>query len=165
MRKGSQEGNPEKRDTRDRNCVRRLEVLMKKILVVTLASLALALNFGLASAHPFGEPTPPANPTPTVDNTATSATETDVEQEGDNQTGATDASQTDVAETNDETDMKDADDENDNEDDEDKTGNAPAATTTTNIANAIANAIASQQGAHEKQDRHNEKVGESKDDD
>ena len=99
---------------------------MKKILVA-LASLAIALaaNFGIASAHPFRDPTPPAEPTPRVDqSTPATSPETDVEveqeggdvQESDTQpsdsTADANAQDEDQAE-------EDVQDENDNETDED----------------------------------------------
>jgi hypothetical protein len=93
---------------------------MKRILVI-VASLAVALaaSFG-ASAHPFGEPTPPTSPAPRVDDTAFGA-QTDAEQEGDHpdgdqlgadhQDGNMDEAQA--------TDVNASDDEMDDSDDED----------------------------------------------
>jgi len=111
--------------------------MQKKILAVALASLALvlAVNFGLASAHPFAEPTPPANPTPRINNGAPATTETDVEQEGDHQDGNMD-----------ETDMNDAGDKG-------ETADAAGNTTTTGPG---------QQG---EQDRDTEQDGEFEGDD
>jgi hypothetical protein len=98
---------------------------MKKILVA-LASLAIALaaNFGIASAHPFRDPTPPAEPTPRVDqNTPATTPDTDVEveQEGDVQKAdkaPSDSTADANAQDEDQAD-EDVQDENDNETDED----------------------------------------------
>jgi hypothetical protein len=82
---------------------------MKRILVI-VASLAVALaaSFG-ASAHPFGEPTPPTSPAPQVDDTASGA-QTDAEQEGDHQDGDVDEAQATGVDASDD-EMNDSDDE------------------------------------------------------
>jgi len=126
---------------------------MPKIFVVAVASLglAVALNFGLASAHPFADPTPPATPTPRVDNNtapaAPATTETDVEQEGDNQ-------DTDMNEV----DAEDANESDADEADSDSATTTPATTTTTRTGKH-------DQGEHAKQDRNTEKDSESEGDD
>ena len=72
---------------------------MKKV-IVTLASVALAgaVNFGVASAHPSYEPTPPASPAPNAGSPSTpgslQGSEVDQEQQGDNQSGTVDANDT-----------------------------------------------------------------------
>jgi Skp family chaperone for outer membrane proteins len=133
---------------------------MKKMLVVALASLALAVaaNFGLASAHPFAEPTPPANPTPRVDNSAPaapSATETDVEQEGNNQDGANDQSETDLTQNDGE--MNDSAGAPNDETTAADTTTTPKTTTTTTTAK-------DQQGDQGNQDRNTQQDGESEGD-
>jgi hypothetical protein len=110
---------------------------MKKILVA-LASLAIALaaNFGIASAHPFRDPTPPAEPTPRVDqNTPATTPDTDVEveQEGDVQKADKAPSDTTAdanAQDEDQADL-DVQDEIDNETDEDANDDDDAATKAT----------------------------------
>lgn len=113
---------------------------MKKILVVTLASLALAIavNFGLASAHPFADPTPPATPAPG----APLGADTDVEQEGDHQDGNMDEPQ---AGDKNESDMNESGGQDQTED---AAGNP---TTTTGQG---------QQGDQGQQDRNTEQDGE-----
>ena len=75
------------------------EVKLVKKVIVTLASVALAgaVNFGVASAHPNYEPTPPPSPAnvgqPTVPGSL-QGSEVDQEQQGDNQSGAADANDT-----------------------------------------------------------------------
>ena len=64
---------------------------MKKV-IVTLASVALAgaLNFGMASAHPYADPTPPPSAAPSDGKPTPGAlqgSEADDEQQGDNQSG------------------------------------------------------------------------------
>ena len=110
---------------------------MQKILAVALVSLALglAVNFGLASAHPFADPTPPANPTPRANNSVPATTETDVEQEGEHQDGNMD-----------ESDMNDAGDNGEHED-------------------AAGNATTTSPGQQGEQDRDTEQDGEFEGDD
>ena len=102
--------------------------------MVALASVALvvAVNFGLASAHPFAEPTPPPIPTPRVDTNvpaAPSATETDVEQEGDQQKVDTNDDMDDVDEMD--TDDNESGDAGEDVNDDDKRSTAPTMTSPT----------------------------------
>jgi hypothetical protein len=108
---------------------------LKKILVA-LASLAIALaaNFGIASAHPFRDPTPSSEPAPHVDkNTTTTTTalpenaaEAD-EMEADEVEANEDADKADEDKDEDEVDEdKDEDDADEDEaDDDDASRTAP----------------------------------------
>ena len=109
---------------------------MKKILVA-LSSLAIALaaNFGIASAHPFRDSRLP-DPAPRVDNAAPAAADNAVEAEDEQEANeaAEDEDDADEAEI-DEDDVDEVEDENEDEDeneveDEDD-DDARIATTTT----------------------------------
>ena len=108
---------------------------MKKLFVVFSAlALVLAVNFGLASAHPFANPTPPP---------------AEVDQQGDHQDGNVDESQ--AADKNDQAGDQNETDANETGDQgqtEDAAGNA---TTTTGQ---------DQQGDQGQQDRNTEQDGE-----
>jgi hypothetical protein len=108
---------------------------MKKLFVTFSAlALAVAVNFGLASAHPSADPTPP---------------QAELDQQGDHQDGNADESQ--AGDTNEqagdlnETDMNESGDQGESED---AAGNA---TTTTGQ---------DQQGDQGQQDRNTEQDGE-----
>jgi hypothetical protein len=108
---------------------------MKKLFVAFSAvALVVAVNFGLASAHPFADPTPP---------------QADVDQQGDHQDGNSDQSQ--AGDTNEqvgdlnETDMNESGDQG-------QTGDAAGNATTTTAQN--------QQGDQGQQDRNTEQDGE-----
>jgi hypothetical protein len=104
---------------------------MKKILV-TVASLAIAIaaNFGIASAHPFRDPTSSSEPTPSVDQNAAVASTDDpivgeVQQQGDQQTsdmtisGVQGVQITEQTQADEDTENEDHDDADDAEDDDD----------------------------------------------
>lgn len=118
---------------------------MNKILVAFASlTLALAANLGIASAHPFAEPTPPTSPTPGADNNTPGVlqgNEADVEQDADDQ---------------DEDDM----DEAKADDDEDDAANATTTTTTTTMTTSK-----DKQGHQETPNHETEKDGESEGDD
>jgi hypothetical protein len=133
---------------------------MKRILVA-LASLAVALaaNLGAASAHPFTDPTPSAEPTPRVANLAPAAVpekDIEVEQEGDEQDVDVDDADED---DQDEADEGDAD-EDEAEDDDDDANEA-----TTTGPTTVTAAGRDEHGHHGEHDRDHQRSGESRDDD
>ena len=120
---------------------------MKKILVA-LASLAIALaaNFGIASAHPFRDPTPSSEPAPRVDkNTTTTTTasrdnavEAD-EMEADEVEANEDADKAEADEDKDEDEVDEEKDEDDADEDEADDDDAARVTTTTRTASVMSN--------------------------
>src|SRR5712692_4734926 len=146
---------------------------MKKILVA-LSSLAIALaaNFGIASAHPFRDPTPSSEPTPRVDNRTTAASpDNDVKVEANE--AEPEKQQAEMNDVDEKVEDEDEDaDEDEDEADEDKDEDKDEAdehdaarVQTPGRTSPVTTAGKDERGRHGDRDRERERSGHSGHDD